>query len=203
MDAVSQATLMGRQSYFVEVIGPANSRQLSVVSFSAIERMGDPYRVTIELTHPDSLTRADYLGRDATFTIDPADASEPRTFAGCITSFSRTKTTKDFTSYRIVVEAHIARLRLTRTSRIYQQQSAPQIIEAILRRHDFKGHQFSFKLRRKYPQHAFRFQYQIADWPYIHVLMEQEGIYSYIVPGKFGDVVCSRTTSIITCISLN
>jgi type VI secretion system secreted protein VgrG len=116
---------------------------------------------------------------------------------------ARPKRRKDFTSYRIVVEAHIARLGLTRTSRIYQQQSAPQIIEAILRRHDFKGHQFSFKLRRKYPQHAFRFQYQIADWPYIHVLMEQEGIYSYIVPGKFGDVVCSPTTSITTCISLN
>jgi type VI secretion system secreted protein VgrG len=181
----------GRQSYFLGVTGSANSRELSVVSFKAVKRIGEPYRITVDLTHPDPdrLVRGDYLGKDAAFTIASADESVPRTFAGCVTSFSKTKTTKDFTSYRIVVEAHIARLRLTRTSRIYQQQSAPQIIEAILRRHDLKGHQFSFKLRRKFSQDAFRFQYQIADWPYIHVLMEQEGIYSYIVPGKHGDIV--------------
>ena len=192
------ANATGRQSYFLDVTGPANAKALSVVSFEAVERMGDPYRIVIELTHPEALVREDYLGRDARFTIAPADAdaliessatTAPRTFSGCITGFSQIKTTRDFSAYRIVVEAHIARLSLTRSSRIYQQQSAPQIIEAILRRHGFKGHQFSFTLRRTYPTHAFRFQYQLADWPYIHLLMQQEGIYSTIIPGEFGDVV--------------
>lgn len=178
-----------RQPYHLDVEGPANGIALSVVSFEAVERMGEPYRISIELTHPDDLLRDNYLGRDATFTIDAGDGAEPRTFCGCITRFSKLKTTADFSSYRIVVEAHIARLRLTRTSRIYQHQSAPQIIDAILRRHGFKGHQFQFKLRREYPQHAFRFQHQIADWPYIRVLMEQEGIYSYFQAGKHGDVL--------------
>ena len=187
--ATTLKALTGQQSYFLEVPGTASAKDLSVVSFEAIERMGEPYQITIQLTHPDSLARADYLGKDAAFTLAPTDGTEPRKFSGCITRFSKMKTTQDFSSYRIVVEAHIARLKITRASRIYQEQSAPQIIEAILRRHDLKGHQFLFKLRRKYPRHAFRFQYQIADWPYIHMLMEQEGIYSYIVQGKFGDVV--------------
>ncbi|WP_308706117.1 type VI secretion system tip protein VgrG [Paraburkholderia sp. BL25I1N1] len=178
-----------QQSYFLDVTGPGNGRDLSVVSFTAVERMGEPYRVTVELTHPESLARADYLGRDATFTIQPADGTAPRVFAGCITGFSRTKTTKDFSGYRIVVEAHIARLKLTRTSRIYQRQTAPQIIEAILRRHGLNGNQFVFRLRRNFPQHAFRFQYQIDDWSYIQILMQKEGIYSYTERGKFGDVV--------------
>ncbi|MEJ0003713.1 MAG: type VI secretion system tip protein VgrG [Pararobbsia sp.] len=181
--------LTGRQSYFLDVPGAENAKDLSVVSFGAVERMGEPYRITIELTHPEALSRSDYLGRDASFTLAPVDGSGHRVFSGCITGFSKTKTTKDFNRYRLVVEAHLARLNMTRTSRIYQHQTAPQIIEAILRRHGFKGHQFVFKLRRPYPQHAFRFQYQIADWPYIRVLMEQEGIYSYIVPGKHGDIV--------------
>ncbi|MFM0456468.1 type VI secretion system tip protein VgrG [Paraburkholderia sediminicola] len=181
--------LTGRQSYFLDVTGPANSRELSVVSFKAAERMGEPYRIIIELTHPESLAREDYLNRDATFTIDPADGSEPRVFAGCITRFSRTKTTKDFSSYRIVVEAHIARLGLVRASRVFQQQTSPQIIEAILRRHDFKGHQFVFNLRRQYPQHAFRFQYQTTDLTYIQILMQKEGIFCYFVQGKHGDVI--------------
>ncbi|MEZ0606522.1 type VI secretion system Vgr family protein [Paraburkholderia sp. IW21] len=180
--------ITGRQSYFVEVPGTANAKDLSVVSFEATERMGAPYRITIILTHPDSLSRSDYLGKDAAFSIVPENAA-PRKFSGCITRFSKTRKTKDFSSYEIVVEAHIARLKLVQTSRIYQHQTAPEIIEAILRRHDFRGHQFVFKLRRQYPQHRFRMQYQMTDLAYVQMLMQKEGIYCYITEGKHGDVV--------------
>lgn len=186
---IAAQLMTGRQSYHLNVQGPANGVALSVVSFDAVERMGEPYHISIELTHPHELLRTDYLGRDATFTIDASDDDEARRFCGCVTRFSKLKATADFSSYRIVVEAHIARLGLTPASRIYQHQSAPQIIDAILRRHGFKGHQFQFRLRREYPQHAFRFQHQMADWPYIRLLMEQEGIYSYFQTGKHGDVV--------------
>ena len=179
----------GRQAYFLDVTGSANNRELSVVSFTAVERMGDSYRVTIELTHPESLVRGDYLGRDATFRIDAADGREPRVFAGCITRFSKTKTTKDFSSYSIVVEAHIARLKLTRASRIYQQQSAPQIIEAILRRHGFTATSSSSTCAASIRSIRSASSIRSSDWAYIHMLMEKEGIYSYIVPGKFGDQV--------------
>ncbi|MGE8332149.1 MAG: contractile injection system protein, VgrG/Pvc8 family, partial [Paraburkholderia nemoris] len=117
--------LTGRQSYFLEVPGTASAAELSVVSFEAVERMGEPYTVTIQLTHPLPLDRADYLGKDATFLIDPADGTEPRKFAGCIMHFSQIKQTHDFSSYEIVVEPLVARLQLTRASRIYQNRTAP------------------------------------------------------------------------------
>jgi type VI secretion system secreted protein VgrG len=181
--------ITGQQAYFVDVPGAASAAALSVVSFEAVERLGDPYTVTIRLTHPLALDRADYLGKEAAFRIDSADGTEPRRFAGCITRFSKTRQTHDFCGYEFVIEPLIARLKLTHASRIYQHQTAPQIIEAILRRHDLRGHQFAFKTRRKYPQHKFRFQYQMSDWAYIRLLMEQEGLYSYFVPGKFGEMV--------------
>ncbi|ANB77395.1 type IV secretion protein Rhs [Paraburkholderia phytofirmans OLGA172] len=184
----SRKAMTGRQSYFLDVPGTANAKDLSVVSFEATERMGEPYRITIVLTHPDSLSRSDYLGKDAVFSIAP-DEAVLRKFCGCITRFSKTKKTKDFSRYEIVVEAHLARLNMTRASRIYQHQTAPQIIEAILRRHGFEGHQFTFRLRRQYPQHAFRMQYQTADLAYVRMLMQKEGIYSYVTEGKHGDVV--------------
>jgi type VI secretion system secreted protein VgrG len=178
----------GRQPYHLEVIGPAHGVALSVVAFEAVERLGEPYRITIELTHPQDLVRADYLGRDATFSIDAAHGTAPRKFCGCITGFSKRKATADFTAYQFVVEAHAARLRITRTSRIYQHKTGPEIIEAILRRHGLKGHQFRFKLRRNtYRTHAFRLQYDCSDWDYIKILMQQEGLYCYWTQGKFGD----------------
>ncbi|WER48138.1 type VI secretion system tip protein VgrG [Cupriavidus sp. WKF15] len=181
--------LTGRQAYFLKVAGTASAAALSVMSFEAVERMGEPYTVTVQLTHPLALDRADYLGKEATFLIDPADGSDPRRFAGCITHFSETRRTRDFCGYEIVVEPLIARLRLTRASRIFQQQTAPKIIEAILRRHGLKGHQFVFKLRRTYPQHKFRLQYQMTDLAYLRLLCEQEGLYFYFAPGKFGETV--------------
>ncbi|OUL78805.1 hypothetical protein CA602_30875 [Paraburkholderia hospita] len=178
----------GRQAYFLDVLGAGNANQLSVVAFEAVERIGEPYRITLTLTHPDQLARSDYLGKEATFSIVPADA-QPRKFSGWITRFSKLKTTKDFTSYEIVVEAHLSRLASVRASRVYQHQTAPEIIEAVLRKHGFQGHQFRFRLRRQYPQHAFRMQYQVSDLAYVQMLMQKEGIWCRIAEDEHGDVV--------------
>ncbi|RDS83887.1 type VI secretion system tip protein VgrG, partial [Dyella monticola] len=180
--------LTGRQSYFVNVPGVPSADALSVVSSRIVERMGEPWRITLELTHPDELLRPDYLNKEASFTI-ATEEGVLRQFHGRISRFSELGTTKDLTAYRFVIDAHAARLRPIPTSRIFQQQTTPQIIEAILRRHGFKGHQFAFTLRRSYPQHAFRLQHHLSDWNYIRLLMKQEGIYCYSTQGEHGDVL--------------
>ncbi|KAI3592983.1 VgrG protein [Cupriavidus sp. U2] len=179
----------GRAAYRLEVPAAPTAIALSVVSFKAVEALGKPYEVTVQLTHPLELDRADYLNRPATFVIDPGDGSEPRRFAGWIPAFSKTRQTRDFHGYEMVVEPLVTRLRLTPRSRVYQHKTAPQIIEAILRSHDLEGHQFAFRLRREYPEHKFRLQYQMSDWDYVRLLMEQEGMYCYFAPGKFGEIV--------------
>ncbi|WP_423395157.1 type VI secretion system Vgr family protein [Burkholderia sp. LMG 21824] len=183
--------ITGRQSYFLEVPGAPRARDLSIMSFVLDEQFGEPYRIELTLTSPDSLARTDYLNRPATFTIEPAGigggADGVRTFAGCITAFGQVRKTRDFVSYRIVVEPFVARLRLTEASRIYQQQSVPEIVESILRRHEFRSHQFSFKLRRAYPRLAFRMQYRMSDWDYVRLLMEQAGLFCFFRAGQHGD----------------
>ncbi|WP_082845625.1 type VI secretion system Vgr family protein [Paraburkholderia caribensis] len=189
-DSLRLNGLTGRQSYFLEVTGNtgASASGLSVVSFAATERLGEPYQVTVRLTHPLRLARADYLGKDATFSIVPEDL-DGRRFAGWITSFTELRTTPDFTSYEVVLEAHFSKLARVHASRIYQHVTAPEIIEQVLKRHGFRGHQFSFRLRRQHPQHAFRMQYQMDDLAWVQLLMKQEGIYSYITAGEHGDVL--------------
>jgi type VI secretion system secreted protein VgrG len=186
--AASRQAISAQQSYHVTIPGTSGAALLSVVSFEAVEALGEPYRITVQLTHPQELARADYLSKEASFSI-AAGLREPRVFAGCITQFNKRKQTHDFHSYEFVIEPLVARLRLTHASRIYQKKTAPQIIESILRKHDFNGNQFQFKTRRSYPEHAFRMQYQLSDWDYIHLLMQQEGLYSYFTPGKFGDII--------------
>ncbi|WP_347469620.1 type VI secretion system Vgr family protein [Burkholderia stagnalis] len=161
------------------------------MSFALEERLGEPYRIEVTLTSPIALTRADYLNRPATFTIEPPGtngiAEASRKFAGCVTAFGQIRKTRDFVSYRIVVEPFVARLRLAQATRIYQQQSVPEIVESILRRHEFRSHQFSFKLRRAYPRLAFRMQYRMSDWDYLRLLMEQTGLFCFFRAGQHGD----------------
>ncbi len=176
------------QPYHLKVLGANSAAGLSVVSFEATERLGEPYSVKIRLTHPMDLDRVEYVRRDATFSINPGDGSEPRQFSGCIFRFSKTRQTRDFCAYEMELRPKVALLTLTKASRVYQRKTAPQIIEAILRRHGLEGHQFAFKIRRQYPEHPFRLQYQMSDWDYIRLLMEQEGLYSYFLPSPHGAV---------------
>ncbi|WP_244256263.1 type VI secretion system Vgr family protein [Caballeronia zhejiangensis] len=182
--------ITGRQNYYLKVRGAPPSDGLSIMSVKAIERLGSPYHITLELTANVELARADYLGHNATFSIEPLPGDgTPREWNGNITRFTRTRKTRDFCAYRVVVESPLARLRITKRSRIYQNKTVPEIIETILRDHDFLTHQFAFKLRRKFPKLVFHMQHQLSDWAFIHLLMRQAGLFCYTRPGDFGDQV--------------
>ncbi|MFC0401244.1 type VI secretion system Vgr family protein [Paraburkholderia rhizosphaerae] len=178
----------GRQAYFLDVPGANSAAGLSVVSFEAAEKMGSPSEVRVVLTHPLPLARADYLNRDAALTVVPADGV-PRRFSGFIERFSTIGTSHDFTKFEIVLRSHFARLEAVTDTRIYQRQSTPDIIEAVLRRHGMMDHQYAFRLRREYPNHPFRMQYRVNDLQYVQMLMQKAGIYSYIVETEYGDQV--------------
>ncbi|WP_081870094.1 type VI secretion system Vgr family protein [Dyella japonica] len=188
-DAIA-ATVAGpfHQHYAIEVPGLATASTLSVQSFTVRESLGEPYRITLSLTSPQTLSRGDLLGKLATFRMRSAERM-PRRFAGCITAFSQLKRTPDEVTYGLVIEPQVARLRLTRASRVFQHMTAPAMIDALLRRHRLEGHQFAFRLRRAYAEHAFHLQYQQSDWEYVHLLMEQEGIYCFFEEGEHGDVL--------------
>ncbi|CAM2172416.1 type VI secretion system secreted protein VgrG [Paraburkholderia sacchari] len=186
---VSSLTAMpGRQAYFLEVPGTESAAQLSVVSFEAGEKMSEPNVVRAVMTHPHQLARADYLSRDAVFTIVPDDGVEKR-YSGYIERFSTIQTTKDYRKYEIVLKSHIGRLAAVSNTQIYQHQTTPEIMASILRRHGLREHQFAFRLRKRYPKHLFRFQYRIDDLAYLQMLMQKSGIYSYIVETEYGDQV--------------
>ena len=178
----------GRQAYFLDVPGTDSAAALSVVSFTATEKMGAPTEVCLELTHPQQLARAEYLSRDASFSIVPDDGA-PRKFSGFIARFSTVQTTKDFTKYQVVLKSRIGRLEAVTRNRIFQHASTPEIIAAILRGHGLREHQFLFRLRGQYRKHLLRMQHQMSDLAYVHMLAEKAGLYFYIVETEYGDQV--------------
>ena len=178
----------GKQPYFLDVPGTASAALLSVVSFTATEKMGAPVEVRITLTHPQQLLRADYLNRDAVFSI-VADDGAVRKFSGYIERFSTVKTTKDFVQCEIVLKSHIGRLQTGANTQVFQHLTIPQIIQKILHAHGIRDHQMVFRLRGNYPKVLWRFQYQMSDFDYVHMLMEKTGVYCYTVETEHGDQI--------------
>jgi type VI secretion system secreted protein VgrG len=180
--------ITGRAAYHLNVPGTDSAAALSVVSFEAVETMGEPNVVKVELTHPQQLSRADYLNLDAVFSIQ-AENGATKKFSGYIERFSTIQTTKDYTKYQIVLKSHFGRLQAVTNTRPYQHVTTPQIIETVVRRHGIPDHLISFRLRRQYPVHLWRFQYQMTDFDYVHMLMERAGIYCYVVETEHGDQI--------------
>ncbi|TDV11245.1 phage late control D family protein, partial [Paraburkholderia caballeronis] len=180
--------LPGRQAYHLDVPGTTSAAALSVVSFEATERMGEPNTVRIVLTHPLQLPRTDYLNLDAVFSITPDDGV-PRKFSGFIERFSTVQTTKDFTKYEIVMRSHFGRLAAVTTSAIYQHESTPEIIEKVLCRHGLRPEHYAFRLRRRYPKHLFHLQHGMSDMAYVSMLSQKAGIYYFIQETEYGDQV--------------
>ncbi|NIE62734.1 type VI secretion system Vgr family protein [Burkholderia sp. Ax-1719] len=178
----------GRQAYFLDVPGTESAAALSVVSFFAVEKMGEPNVATIELTHPQQLARTEFLNRDAVFRI-VSDDGVTRAFSGFIERFSTVQTTKDYTKYQVVLKSHFARLQAGTNTQVFQHLTIPQIIQKILRAHGIREHQMLFRLRADYPKVLWRFQYQMSDFNYVHMLMEKSGIYCYIVETEYGDQI--------------
>ncbi|WP_174954148.1 hypothetical protein [Burkholderia lata] len=75
----------GRHAYFFDVPGIDSAAALSIASFDAREVIGEPGETRVVLTHPLPLARADYLNRDATFSMRPdGDVSHTFRVLSCV-----------------------------------------------------------------------------------------------------------------------
>ncbi|WP_256377766.1 type VI secretion system Vgr family protein [Paraburkholderia pallida] len=187
IDPVSNL-LTGRQAYRLDVPGTPAAAALSVVSFTATEKMSEASVVLIVATHPQQLARADFLNQDATFSITQEDETT-REMSGVIERISVLQTSHDEVTHEFLLRSHVGRLATTTRTKIYQHASTPDILAAGLREHGLREHQFTFRLRGTYPKHDFRMQYGMTDAAYGHMMQEKSGIFFYIQESEYGDQV--------------
>lgn len=161
---------------------------LSVLHFSAQEQLSQTYNYRITFTcEADDLSAAQILNRTATLTFNPPqintsglpDTREPlRKIHGVIQTFSRLSRSADETRYEVELVPRLALLNNTHQHAIYQNLSAPQIVEKILReRHGFGGSDFWFRLHRQYPVREYVCQWAESDLDFIQRILAEVGIW--------------------------
>ncbi|WP_460141400.1 type VI secretion system Vgr family protein [Pseudomonas sp. S2_E01] len=169
---------------------------LDVLAFHGEERLSQPFCYHIEFTSAEQdLAAQQLLGQDAGFSLHAIPVAvmpwetltiEPlRTLQGVITGFQRLSASKDEARYEITLQPRLQLLGLGRQYRIYQHKSVPEIVESILRsRHDMRGHEFLFRLKREYPRREQVMQYGESDLAFINRLLAEVGIWYRFVSNE-------------------
>ncbi|WP_373741302.1 type VI secretion system Vgr family protein [Neisseria sp.] len=118
----------------------------------------------------------------------PPDAL--RVWNGVVTSAERLSESADETRYRLLLEPKLSVLKRHLTSRLFQHQSVPDIIAAVLQHRGFSGVQYRIRTSRTYPLREYVTQYRESDFAFISRLCEEEGIwFAFEQHPEHGEVV--------------
>ncbi|ELY3858370.1 type VI secretion system tip protein VgrG [Providencia rettgeri] len=178
--------LQGQNRYRLEVQG--FSDLLDVEHFTGREAASDTYRYQITFTcSAQDLSAQQLLRRNASLTFcAPINnvmglATQPsvaKRVHGVVTDFRRLSGSADEARYQLVIEPFFALLRhQIRSHRFFINQSIPDVVEQILREHNFKGWEFEFHLEKAYPKREQINQINESDRQFIERLLSEVGIF--------------------------
>ena len=182
----TKALFQGQNRYRLEVQGCSDL--LDVEHFTGREAISDTYRYQITFTSStQDLSPQQLLRRSATLTFAPPRNSlmglatqgmVAKRIHGTVTDFRRLSGSADEARYQLVIEPFFALLRHEiRSHRFFINQSIPEVVEQILREHNFKGWEFEFNLQKTYPKREQINQINESDKQFIERLLSEVGIF--------------------------
>jgi type VI secretion system secreted protein VgrG len=149
--------------------GPATAH---VVHLAGREALNELFRFDVDILVPAEagIVIEELLGSEATVHVQPF-RDLGRYFGGMIASLRRGSTTHGLTRWRLGLVPTLWRLTRRSRSRMFQQQTVPEILRAVL--HDVP---IEDQLGAAYAPRNYCVQYRETDFAFICRLMEEEGI---------------------------
>ncbi|WP_175730726.1 type VI secretion system Vgr family protein [Burkholderia ambifaria] len=201
-DTPARAGIDIHQFYSLDIKGAPAAALADVYEFEGTRGIGEPTKYTICFTHPrHDLSRSEFLNRMGAFVIQPppqdrwSQPDDARRVLGVVTGFALKAVNRDQSLYEIVLESRLALLRNAPKCRFFLDMSIPEIIERILREHEFNKifADFEFRLNRTYRKRSFVMQWGEDDLAFITRLCRRSGIWFVCDAGerceqvRFGD----------------
>jgi type VI secretion system VgrG family protein len=158
--------------------GPYTAQELSVTSFSGREELSRAFAFTVELaaTEEASIQPRELLGQPGQLAIHDGVNGASRFVHGMIARVEALGERKGRLRYRVLLVPALWKLRHVRRSRIFQEQSVPEIVQQIL---DEAGIAHGASLDGSYPPREFCVQYRESDFDFISRLLEEVGIFYF------------------------
>lgn len=184
---------LSHNNYSLSVDGSDALSSISVVSIKGQERLNEPWQYQIDFTSEDKqISIASMLSQTASLTFHPNQSplqvtqirsldniAKTRKLYGIITEFSLVSISEDEARYRVKLEPRMALLANHHQSAIFQNKSVIDVVDEVLRNHNFIGIDFRFELKESYPVREFITQWQESDLNFIQRLLADVGLYFY------------------------
>ncbi|WP_196095819.1 type VI secretion system Vgr family protein [Enterobacter roggenkampii] len=161
----------GQTRYFLDIFD--SPVKPDVLRFRGREALSEPFRWDIEFTTPQAnIPPEQVLMKYATFRMRSG-----KSVHGRVTRLEWLSTSKDQSHYRLTLSSRLALLGYTRQCAVFQNQSVPEVVEQVLRRHGLEGPDFDFRLERTYPPREIITQWRETDLEFIRRILSEVGIF--------------------------
>ncbi|MGQ7249265.1 type VI secretion system tip protein TssI/VgrG [Halomonas sp. V046] len=145
------------------------------------ERISRPFAYTLDcISQRGDIELKTLMAQPAELSIRQA-SGQYRRLSGLVESAALLGEDGGVHYYQLVLVPWVAMLKLGRDSRIFQDKSAVEVLEAVFAQQAtaLGQCQWRFDLRREYPARSYCVQYRESDYHFISRLCEQEGIWWY------------------------
>ncbi|WP_326469587.1 type VI secretion system tip protein VgrG [Enterobacter wuhouensis] len=144
-----------------------------VLRFYGREALSEPFKWDIEFTTQQAnIPPEQVLMKYASLRMRGG-----KSVHGIVTRLEWLSTSRDQSRYRLTLSSRLALLAHTRQCAVFQNQSVPEVVEQVLRRHGLEGPDFEFRLERTYPPREIITQWRETDLQFIQRILSEVGIY--------------------------
>jgi len=145
---------------------------------SGRETISQPFQFTFQVvTESGEIDQTKLIGKNITCSMKCNDGSD-RYFSGIVSSLVAGGVVESrFRQYQIVMVPWLTLLSYRSDCRIFQETSAPDIIEEVFKNLGFSD--FTWKLQGTYAPREYCVQYRETDFEFVTRLLEEEGIYYF------------------------
>ena len=158
-----------------ELLFASGDASLSVRNFCVDEGLNGHFTVAVTARSPDpDLPLADFVGREAAFVLTGA-IERRRRWTGLCSRMEQTRVEPNgLSTYELTLVPRLWLLTQRRNHRIFQHQSIPDILDALLAEWGIEP-RWSVN-REAYPGLELRIQYGETDYAFLSRLVEEAGI---------------------------
>lgn len=157
---------------------PLGKDVLLLKSVRGTEAVSRLFRFELELASEDAeIDFSKIVGQSVTAKIEVGDGSTSRYINGIVTDFSQHDSDPRLWSYRAVLQPAFWLGTRTRDCRIFQDQSATDIIETVLG--EIGVSDYALETTGAYASREYCVQYNESAYDFLCRLMEEEGIFYF------------------------
>jgi type VI secretion system secreted protein VgrG len=161
----------------LQITTPLGADKLLVRGFSGEEYISAPFRFDVEMvSEDDGLDFSAVVGQGATVTLKLNDGTD-HFFHGLVERFVQEDRDERFTTYHAELRPWLWMLTKTADCRIFQNQSAPDIVKAVFS--DLGFTDFREALTGTYQPRVYCVQYNETAFNFVSRLLEDEGIFYF------------------------